>query len=46
MNWPHKCYSLIETDKLRGEDPGDYLLRAVLDEIEDPGAVTLPSSPG
>jgi transposase len=37
-------YSLIETAKLRGEDPGDYLLRAALAAIESPGTVTLPSS--
>jgi transposase len=37
-------YSLIETAKLRGEDPGDYLLRAALAAIENPGTVTLPSS--
>jgi transposase len=36
-------YSLTETAKLRGEDPGDYLLRAVLAAIENPGTVTLPS---
>jgi transposase len=36
-------YSLIETAKLRGEDPGDYLLRAALAAIEHPGTVTLPS---
>jgi transposase len=35
-------YSLIETAKLRGEDPGDYLLRAALAAIENPGTVTLP----
>ncbi|GHH04639.1 hypothetical protein [Comamonas sp. JC664] len=34
-------YSLIETAKLRGEDPGDYLLRAAL---ANPGTVTLPKS--
>lgn len=37
-------YSLIETARLRGEDPGDYLLRAALAAIEHPGTVTLPSS--
>jgi transposase len=37
-------YSLIETARLRGEDPGDYLLRAALAAIEQPGTVTLPSS--
>lgn len=37
-------YSLLETAKLRGEDPGDYLLRAALAAIENPGTVTLPSS--
>ena len=37
-------YSLIETAKLRGEDPGDYLLRAALAAIENPGTVTLPNS--
>ena len=35
-------YSLIETAKLRGEDPGDYLLRAALAAIDNPDAVTLP----
>lgn len=35
-------YSLIETAKLWGEDPGDYPLRAVLAAIENPDAVTLP----
>ncbi|WP_255208244.1 hypothetical protein [Myxococcus sp. AM009] len=37
-------YSLIETAKLRSEDPGDYLLRAALAAIENPGTVTLPKS--
>jgi transposase len=37
-------YSLIETARLRGEDPGDYLLRAALAAIEQPGTITLPSS--
>lgn len=37
-------YSLIETARLRGEDPGHYLLRAVLSAIEQPGTVTLPNS--
>jgi transposase len=37
-------YSLIETARLRGEDPGRYLLRAALAAIETPGTVTLPSS--
>lgn len=35
-------YSLIETAKLRGKDPDDYLLRAALAAIENPYAVTLP----
>ncbi len=35
-------YSLIETAKLRGEAPGDCLLRAALATIENPGTVTLP----
>jgi hypothetical protein len=35
---------LIETARLRGEDPGDYLLRAALAAIENPGTVTLPNS--
>jgi transposase len=39
-------YSLIETAKLRGEDPGDYLLRAALAAIENPGTVTLPKNHG
>src|SRR6218665_892972 len=37
-------YSLIETARLCGEDPGCYLLRAALAAIENPGTVTLPSS--
>jgi len=31
------AYSLIETAKLRGEEPGAYLLRAALAAIENPG---------
>jgi transposase len=38
-------YSLMETARLRGEDPGRYLLRAALAAIETPGTITLPSSP-
>nr|WP_281248523.1 transposase [Stigmatella aurantiaca] len=38
-------YSLIETARLRGEDPGHYLRRAALAAIENPGTVTLPQSP-
>ena len=37
-------YSLIETARLRGEDPGHYLLRAALAAIEQPGTITLPTS--
>jgi transposase len=37
-------YSLIETARLRGEDPGHYLLRAALAAIEQSGTVTLPNS--
>jgi len=37
-------YSLIETARLRGEEPGRYLLRAALAAIETPGTVTLPAS--
>ncbi|WP_255424231.1 hypothetical protein [Corallococcus sp. AB011P] len=37
-------YSLIETARLLGEDPGRYLLHAALAAIETPGTVTLPSS--
>ncbi|MBZ4402226.1 transposase, partial [Myxococcus sp. AS-1-15] len=37
-------YSLIETARLRGEDPGHYLRRAALASIENPGTVTLPKS--
>jgi transposase len=37
-------YLLIETARLRGADPGHYLLRAVLAAIETPGTVTLPAS--
>ncbi|WP_155893090.1 hypothetical protein [Cystobacter fuscus] len=36
-------YSLIETARLRGEDPGRYLLRAALAAIENPGTVSLPA---
>nr|BDT37555.1 hypothetical protein MFMH1_72240 [Myxococcus sp. MH1] len=35
-------YSLIETARLRGEDPGRYLQRAALASIENPGSATLP----
>jgi hypothetical protein len=35
-------YSLIETARLRGEDPGHYLQFAALAAIESPGTVTLP----
>lgn len=37
-------YSLIDTARLRGEDPGYYLRRAALAAIENPGIVTLPKS--
>ncbi|WP_224372293.1 IS66 family transposase [Hyalangium versicolor] len=37
-------YSLIETARLRGEDPGHYLRRAALAAIDNPGTVTLPKS--
>lgn len=37
-------YSLIETARLRGEEPGHYLQRAALASIENPGPVTLPKS--
>jgi transposase len=37
-------YSLIETARLRGEEPGHYLRRAALAAIEKPGTVTLPKS--
>ncbi|AKF87009.1 hypothetical protein MFUL124B02_36350 [Myxococcus fulvus 124B02] len=37
-------YSLIETARLRGEDPGHYLQRTALAAIENPGTVTLPKS--
>lgn len=39
-------HSLMETAKLRGEDPGDYLLRAALAAIEHLGTFTLPSGLG
>ncbi|SEU38991.1 IS66 family transposase [Stigmatella erecta] len=39
-------YSLIETARLRGEDPGHYLRRAALAAIENPGTVTLPKVQG
>jgi transposase len=32
------------TATLRGEEPGDYLLRAALAAIENPGTVTLSNS--
>jgi hypothetical protein len=35
---------LIETARLRGEDPGHYLKRAALAAIENPGTLTLPKS--
>jgi hypothetical protein len=42
-------YSLIETARLRGDDPGDYLLRAALAAIENPGVrrtvTTAPAQP-
>ncbi|MFY0568256.1 hypothetical protein ACN28E_31095 [Archangium lansingense] len=38
------AYLLIETARLRGEDPGRYLLRAALAAIENTGTVTLPAS--
>lgn len=37
-------YSLIETARLREEEPGHYLRRAALAAIETPGTVTLPKS--
>jgi transposase len=37
-------YSLIETARLRGGDPGHYLLRAAHAAIDQPGTVTLPTS--
>ncbi|WP_434348711.1 IS66 family transposase [Myxococcus virescens] len=37
-------YSLIETARLRGEEPGHYLRRAALAAIQNPDAVTLPES--
>jgi transposase len=37
-------YSLIETARLRGADPTDYLLKAAYAAIETPGTVTLPHS--
>lgn len=37
------CF-LIETARLRGEDPGHYLKRAALAAIESPGTVTLPKN--
>lgn len=35
-------YSLIETAKLRGVEPGEYLRRVALAAIERPGTITLP----
>jgi len=37
-------YSLIETARLRGEDPGHYLRRAALTALENLGTLTLPKS--
>lgn len=37
-------YSLIETARLCGEDPGHYLRRAALAAIENPGTVALPKA--
>jgi transposase len=37
-------YSLIETAQLRGEDPAEYLQRAALAAIAEPGTVTLPTA--
>jgi hypothetical protein len=37
-------YSLIETARLRGEDPGHYLRRAAIAAIENPSTVTLPKA--
>ena len=37
-------YLLIETARLRGEEPGHYLRRAALAAIQNPDAVTLPES--
>jgi transposase len=37
-------YSLIEPARLRGEDPGHYLLRAALAALAQPGTITLPNS--
>lgn len=39
-------YSLLETAKLVGEEPGAYLLRATRAALDAPGTVTLPSAPG
>jgi transposase len=38
-------YSLIETARLRGEDPATYLKRAVLAALANPGTVTVPGTP-
>lgn len=35
-------YSLFETAKLCGVDPADYVQRAILNALQEPGAVTLP----
>lgn len=39
-------YSLIETARMRGEDPATYLRRAAYAAIAIPGTVTLPDAPG
>ncbi len=39
-------YSLIDTAKLRGEDPAAFLLRAARAAIDSPGTVTLPKAVG
>ncbi|MCB1037559.1 MAG: IS66 family transposase, partial [Acidobacteria bacterium] len=39
-------YSLLETAKLVGEEPGAYLIRATRAALDTPGTVTLPVAPG
>ena len=39
-----RLYSLIETAKLCGAEPKSYLIRAISEALNHPGAVTLPNS--
>jgi transposase len=39
-----RFYSLIETAKLCGAEPKSYLIRAICEALDHPGAITLPNS--